>query len=153
MIHCKPLILVFLFSLCGQIFGQQSINSGAFQNAGYSFSIGQSFVSDIRSNSLSFQEGVQQVFDQAQVTFLNPSQEIEFEAFPIPARQELNIRLKGKTEQGFGLKLLDLSGRLIAVSSVNQKSTILNLSGFASGCYLLEIESSGARTVKMFMKK
>jgi hypothetical protein len=143
----------YLFSLLLQLivlvgFSQESINSGGFQAPQFSFSIGQSFVNPNAGDSGSFQEGVQQVYDQSPVTLINEKPASTFTIYPVPARQEFFISPQGEKNTSYNYCIYDLCGRQIMTPLVGQGQIRVSVSGFTAGYYLLEIVYGNQKTIE-----
>ncbi|MEX1189029.1 MAG: T9SS type A sorting domain-containing protein [Bacteroidia bacterium] len=146
-------LLFWFCSISSIAFCQQSINSGAANISNFSFTVGQVFTSDIFGSQESFQQGVHQVYASSLVTQIPLTPQQDYEVFPLPAQQDINIRLKGKPSTSFDVKLLDLSGRQIACLTNNKGNMLLSLAALSAGCYFLELESEGHKTTKKIIKK
>ena len=146
--------LLFCFCLASQaVFCQQSMNSGAFQTGNFSFSVGQVFTADVSGSPGSSQQGIHQVYPSVPLSFSSDSFSDDFDIFPVPAQQEINIRLQGESLKAYSVKLMDLRGRQLALWPDNTGTVILDLSAFSAGMYLLELECEGRKTIKKFSRK
>jgi hypothetical protein len=127
---------------------QESINCGGFQTEGLSFSIGAPFFTNNQGLTGSFQEGVQQVYYQPEVTHLKEEETFAFSIYPIPARQEIFIRPEGEQQKYFSYCIYDLCGRLVSKPLQTKGESKVNVSSFSPGCYLLEIEVGNKKTIE-----
>ncbi|HEC44730.1 MAG TPA: T9SS type A sorting domain-containing protein [Bacteroides sp.] len=75
---------------------------------------------------------------------------LQFEVYPNPAGDYLNIKSKNRTVSGYTVELLDLSGKLIRRKQVdNQRAEVrMQVSSFQNGFYLLRITYGDSVTIK-----
>ena len=80
---------------------------------------------------------------------------LEIRIFPNPTRGELRIDIAGlKEEQKYHLKVLNLSGKVLkSLENLKDVSHTLNISGFKSGTYLLEIQIDGIQEYWKIIKE
>lgn len=71
--------------------------------------------------------------------------------YPNPSSGLLNLRMVDEWVAPFGLKVFDLSGRLMHQESSDLKVVQMDLSRLSGGTYFIEIESLNQRTVKKFL--
>jgi len=68
------------------------------------------------------------------------SNNLNVNIFPNPVQDILNIKISN-FKQGAQLKLFDIAGRLLMEKSISSEQTQINVSGFAKGVYIVEIQS------------
>jgi hypothetical protein len=71
-----------------------------------------------------------------------------FEVYPNPSKDELNIRFK--SEQAQTLTILDLSGKTIYTEAV-QNNAKLDISNLANGTYILSVSNQNGSNKKLFV--
>lgn len=76
-------------------------------------------------------------------------QEVEFNAFPNPAFNELHVTGNAKIT---GYFLMDLNGNVLKTELTNQKDLLIDISRLAPGSYLISIDSDSGKTTKRFIK-
>lgn len=69
------------------------------------------------------------------------------EVYPNPAVYQLNIRNNASSAV---LKVFDLSGRILHQTAMQEKSLQLDVSAYATGLYLLQLENEAGKTVTKF---
>ena len=137
----RKLVLAILSLCIMKGLAQESINCSGFQAQALSFSIGEPFFALNQGISGSFQEGVQQVYEQAPITQTNEQSPLAYIIYPIPAKQEIFIRPEGAEEKYFSYCIYDLCGRLVSKPIKTKGESMVNVSLYSPGFYLLEIES------------
>jgi hypothetical protein len=69
------------------------------------------------------------------------------QVYPIPANSIINLMAKWDLAQNFTTKIYDIQGKLLMqwnVANTSQYSTILDVSNFASGSYIVEFRGSNS---------
>jgi hypothetical protein len=80
---------------------------------------------------------------------LGENNKIEMEVFPNPTRDELIIR---HSEQTTRILLVDCFGQRLIEIIPTSSETILDLSKFPAGCYLLQSEQADQKMTKRIVK-
>jgi hypothetical protein len=57
--------------------------------------------------------------------------------FPNPAKEQLTVSVDGKMNGAFAISVLDITGKLLSKTIASGKQTVLDLTGLASGVYLI----------------
>jgi arylsulfatase A-like enzyme len=81
---------------------------------------------------------------------INKKSDNGFKTFPNPVEKNLNVRGKIK---GGNFKILDLNGKTIRSGYINKNNSILDVSKYKSGSYLIEITKNKETFRKLFIKK
>jgi Domain of unknown function (DUF4465)/Secretion system C-terminal sorting domain len=94
-------------------------------------------------------------FTTTKATFVGLAEqtsEINFNVYPNPTSNFINIQLSNNIEQPLEAKILDISGKTIYAKSLTQIETDLNVNFLQSGIYFLELTSGKQKTVKKIVK-
>lgn len=92
------------------------------------------------------------VFDVDYTTVEEPYEHVIFEAYPVPATDNLNIKLSLPEAESFDLVLYSIDGKTIERKSFNQQAlnTTFETSSLARGLYILSLEGeSGGKQIKI----
>jgi hypothetical protein len=92
------------------------------------------------------------VFDVDYTTLEEPYDHVIFEAYPVPATDNLNIRLSLPEAESFDLVLYSIDGKAIERRSFKQQAlnTTIETSSLARGLYILSLEGeSGSKQIKI----
>jgi hypothetical protein len=81
---------------------------------------------------------------------INGNNKTVFTAYPNPVKDVLYLEFPQAVDQ-FNAKVVDVSGRVI--STVNNFSNGIDVSGLASGMYMIEVTADGATNAIKFIKK
>jgi hypothetical protein len=70
--------------------------------------------------------------------------------FPNPSKDKVNIHVQLKELQTINMKLMDVTGRVVAQQSASGTvfTQVFNLNGIAAGSYVLQVESEGSTFTK-----
>jgi hypothetical protein len=81
----------------------------------------------------------------------------EISIFPNPSKGQTTIELTGEINGSAQLSILDLSGRVVQQSAMNANAnfaeSFVDVSGFAPGTYLVEIQANGRRYAQKLIKQ
>ena len=79
---------------------------------------------------------------------------IEFNIFPNPAKEEINISLKTLPAKGkIIIKVFDMTGRMIKSASYKNSDLLkMNISGFENGVYIIEVFLRNNKSIKQGRK-
>ena len=70
----------------------------------------------------------------------------QISVYPNPAKDLLNLKFQSEQNQTFMIRLMDMTGRIVYFESNSavegENKTEINLSGFASGIYMLNLQSN-----------
>ena len=81
---------------------------------------------------------------------------VEFQIFPVPAGDQLNIRLSGHQSEQLAIRLMDLSGRIVLerVGNVASGRTefLIDIAGLSPGTYITDIQVGEEHLVQKFVK-
>jgi hypothetical protein len=92
------------------------------------------------------------VFEVDYTTVDEPFEQVLFNAYPVPASNQLNIQLNLLEAERFDLVLYSIDGKQVFKRSFNQQllQTQIETSVFARGLYILSVEgTSGNRQIKV----
>jgi hypothetical protein len=92
------------------------------------------------------------VFDVDYTTIEEPYERVIFQAYPVPATDNLNIRLSLPEAEAFDLVLYSMDGKAVVKNSYNQQAlnTTMETSDLSRGLYILALEgSSGSKQIKI----
>jgi len=84
------------------------------------------------------------------VTATDPEFESSIELFPNPSFNTVTIKSPHIIEN---IRIFNITGSLIWDQELKQKETILDLSGYASGVYLVRIQNSGKPVTRFLIKE
>lgn len=72
--------------------------------------------------------------------------------FPNPVQAVLQVSIKGKTDNKLQVKLLDMSGKLLFLSTTYNRQQLIqiNINPYAAGTYLISITDTKGATIKTF---
>jgi hypothetical protein len=65
--------------------------------------------------------------------------QLSMRVFPNPAHQQFQMEVDGPLVDQYELVLVDLTGRVILHSPVNQRSTLINTNGMSAGTYIIQL--------------
>jgi len=152
--HLKlGLLFLFVFGF-SEVKAQQvfpasgGIASGSGGSASYS--VGQIVYTTFTSTNGSVAQGVQQPYEISVVTGINEvSMNISMSVFPNPTIGLLTLQISGNNFEKLYYNLIDLHGKLIEKKLLRSSQTELNLNGYPSGTYFLNL-SRNNKNVKSF---
>lgn len=140
------LIVFYCFVLSNISFSQETINAdGGDANSGsgsISYSIGQMVYSSTENSSGSINEGIQQPFEifttgitvKAKTNFL-------FNIYPNPTKNSITLLTKKFGNESIFYRLWDNSGRSLLNDKISNEITVIEMSEFPSGNYILTVSS------------
>jgi hypothetical protein len=67
----------------------------------------------------------------------------DIQVYPNPASTQLTIDAGSNWNEVIALELYDLSGRVVLSERLNARTTIVNLSNFSEGIYILKLNGTG----------
>jgi len=77
--------------------------------------------------------------------------DLKVEVYPVPAKNELIIDIKGFAGEDYNLRIYNSSGELVLHRQIKDELTKLDISSLASGIYALYIEADHSRYMKKFV--
>lgn len=115
-----------------------------------SYSIGQSFYSNVENANIALTEGVQQAFEIFEVegTAID-NISLFIQTFPNPTTDRLTLQFSSDIPENTSSRLYSTEGMLLSTVIIQQKETVLDFSGLADGIYYLKILSNDS-TIKIF---
>jgi len=150
-----PLILLFFVNLSfGQFTTPEAISSGGdsynqpFGKMEVTF--GETVIETLNENNIFLTQGFQQSHFFAVAIEENAvSDDIDFNVYPNPATDELNILWN--IDETVLIFLYDLKGKLLYVGNM-EKTSHINVTDYASGAYLLRL-SAGSEQKTVIIQK
>ncbi|MDF3026864.1 MAG: hypothetical protein K0S23_1171 [Fluviicola sp.] len=143
----KLLSLILFGNLCFYSFSQQNttVSGGNASGSGgsVSYSIGQTDYINSSGSTGSINQGVQQVYEVEDISGIKESPSLLTAVFPNPTSGILYLDID-HSDPELDYELVDLSGRILASSVIQTPQTIIDLTSFAYGEYLLNISSGNA---------
>ena len=137
--------------------GWKKLNSSVTINAspakGYKFvnwTKGTTPVSTSQSYSFSITANTNLIANFTLDTPVNDPSENQFRIWPNPVNSEL--RISGMTSRGV-LKLIDLSGKMVYITSSTSSEIIVPMGAFQPGIYLLTVETTEGRQVEKIVRQ
>jgi hypothetical protein len=98
-------------------------------------------------------QGFQQYFSDIAIKSeeIETSPEEEFSAFPIPAKDFLNLTIKHPAKDKYLVEVFNIKGAKVLSIQVNQKAENekINISNLANGVYALKIIGTLGKTIKI----
>ena len=73
-------------------------------------------------------------------------EQFELAAYPNPVTNLLTINVRGIEEVNATIQVMDFSGRLVAMKAMTTSSTTVDMTGYASGVYLIRYKDAEGRT-------
>lgn len=115
-----------------------------------SYSIGQSFYSNIENANITLTEGVQQAFEiyEAEGTATD-NISLFIQTFPNPTTDELTLKFGSEIPENTTTLLYSAEGVLQSTVKIQQTETVFDFSGFADGIYYLKVQTNGSN-LKIF---
>lgn len=135
-------ILLLLGS--GSLFGQRDVVAGggdiSSAAGSVSFTVGQSFATEIGSAAGTILQGVQQPYELFLVDVSDPAVHWDLEVFPNPVTHTLILRAgKDLGSEGCRFVVTDLQGRTLAADEIAGPEHILSATDWAPGTYFLTV--------------
>lgn len=148
------LVLLF-FAGYGFSFSQSGIvvsGGSSFGVSGsFSYSIGQLSYQKGTGDGGSILQGNQQSFEIFEGESIGiPESNIELSVFPNPIEQELRIDFNSLIPENTVFRITNTEGKIVLEQPLKQQNTILNLSGFQQGSYVLLITDKEGKWMKSF---
>ena len=138
-------LLVFILHYSLNTFAQNSFNAtgaDAISSAGkVAYSIGQVFYTFAGDSSVQVQDGVQQAYSISNVSANQPDNSIELKYFPNPTSDILHLEINIAQSFDLSYEIIDKKGVICYTDKINQKTTSVNLRGYAPGIYFLRVIS------------
>ena len=82
------------------------------------------------------------------IAIQNPSTGLDFEVFPVPFKDEININIFSRDNQPAEIKVTDIFGRTIILITVSSHNINLQTSNWNNGIYFLKIDNVVKKIVK-----
>ena len=147
--------LSFLFATCSFSFAQSGIVGSGGTSSGssgtFSYSVGQLSYQTETDDGGSVLHGNQQSFEIFEGESMGlVGSKIELSVFPNPVVQELRIDFKGFIPENTVFRIANTEGRIVLEQPLEKQSTLLNLSGFRKGTYILLITDTKGEWMRSF---
>lgn len=152
----KPYFILFLIIItCSAVYGQSTVmaaNGEASGNGGTaSFTLGEVFNQSQSSASGSLRQGVLQTYQISELTGIaNPSIGLSLSAFPNPATDFLRLNIRELVADGLSFRLTTSLGITLQQQDLAQAETLINLTDYASGMYVLSVLNDKNQVLKAF---
>ncbi len=145
-----PLFLLNLQPLSGQEALVPSGYTGSSGNGSLSFTLGQVLYETVASENGTASPGVQQAYeifivDGIRTDFIN----LKVKAFPNPVTDFLVLEIGEFSPGTFSFRLIDQQGRILRQEDVRQSPYELEVGGFPSATYFLQV-FTGEDQIKTF---
>ncbi|MCB0839712.1 MAG: T9SS type A sorting domain-containing protein [Bacteroidetes bacterium] len=138
--NTQQTIIVLFFLLWGSLQAQEAINAsggdGSGSAGGISYSIGQIAWNTIGSSEYLL-EGVQQPYEISPSVGMNELQ-LGIQLFPNPSNGLIQLTLEDLPVSGLRYQLYDIQGQLLKQADLQEVQTVIDLSAFPTGAYLLK---------------
>ena len=114
-----------------------------------SFTIGEGVAQTLSGSDKSITQGFQQSY--IAVSLINEIKAMDFAitVFPNPTTNDLTLKLIKETVMGLEYLLFDANGKLISQKNMENSETVIPLSRFAQGYYILKVQE-GEKEIKSF---
>jgi uncharacterized membrane protein len=151
----KSLMVAVFVALTLSVKSQQSINSSGGNalgsNGTASFSVGQIDYTSEKSSSGSFSLGVQQTFEIEIIDGVEDviNSLINFNVFPNPTTESINLKIETKNSQIFQANLYDSNGKLLENVNVINNQSQISMQNLPPAVYFLKV-SKNNEIVKSF---
>ena len=105
-----------------------------------SFTIGEGVAQTLSGGGKSLTQGFQQSY--ITVSLINETKTIDFAitVFPNPTTNDLTLKLIKETVMGLEYLLFDINGKLLSQKNLENTETVIPLSRFAQGYYILKVQ-------------
>jgi hypothetical protein len=123
--------------------GNASGNGGSV-----SYSVGQLVYTMEQSESGSVSQGVQRPYRLVSAEIPPSAPVLRFQVLPNPTDGDLLLRLNEKPEENPDFRVTDLQGRNLLEGKVQFPDTQVQLSGFPSGTYLIQVHDSKKQRIQ-----
>ncbi|UKN01261.1 T9SS type A sorting domain-containing protein [Paracrocinitomix mangrovi] len=148
-----------LINICGTVFDTIVFIEGTGTTAGFAFQNSSSDLSNINEYLLCHSKDSVNVYAETyfngacQLCMLGLQEnQFEFEVFPNPANDLLNIKLSAQEQ--YDVELFDVSGKTVLTNNNLSGNQILSLNELKSGSYLIQITlQNGSKSIKKFVKQ
>ena len=116
-----------------------------------SYSVGQTFSNTSESNTGSVATGVQQAFEISVISAIVEANSVNLscEAYPNPVTNYLQLNISELSFEDMEYQLYQANGTLVNSSSVNAKTTAIDMQQYTQGIYILNV-ISGNTKIKSF---
>jgi hypothetical protein len=142
---------LILWAFC-QIYAQDhyAILSSGGDLGGTSYSIGQLFFEVIQAGDASITPGVQQAYEIFTVSIKETELNISVRLFPNPTTDVITIAISEYLENNLQYRLIDIHGKVLQTGQIVGEQSQLQLSGFPSSTYFLQIIDPIQKKLKSF---
>jgi hypothetical protein len=144
------LLIRILFAFC--LFGYSTVihaqstlpaAGGNASGAGgtVSFSVGQVVYMTITSTVGSVTQGVQQPYEVSVITSVENTSDIILvcSVYPNPSTDFITLKIGSYDNQSLSYQLYDIGGNLLENKKINGNETIVQMSNYVSGTYILKV--------------
>ena len=112
---------------------------GSAKEGSVNFTLGQLDFSSSAGNSGSISQGMQQPYEVFVVGLENNKIQLSASVYPNPTINQLTLNVNDYQFDKLSLMLFDLQGKLIKQQTLNNASTIIDMSEFSQGTYFLKV--------------
>lgn len=163
--HKTFFILVFVFIFFYRpAFSQNTITTSggtaANKHGALSFTLGQVFMENEKTEDIIISEGVQQPFEifVSSLPGQQIDQPIQVSVYPIPAQNYVTVDIALSPDiiaSGIYFLLFDLNGQLIHQGKINTEKYNLHLNSYSKGTYFLNIwsQTTGEISIHKIIKR
>jgi hypothetical protein len=141
-VMCWGLLLFLQLALSPASYGQQLVSSGGnyfvASTGSLTWSIGELIVETYTNENTALTQGFHQTYTYG-VSAREIKTEQNFIAYPIPARDHVNILAPLLKDESYEYTLLDFTGRIISKGKIVNSPERISLSGLNSSVYFLRI--------------
>ena len=155
----KPILFLILFAgCCVPLHGQQAVSTAGGNASGsggtVSYTVGQAAYTTITNSNGSVAQGVQQPYEIFVLTGIEEARgvNLEWSAYPNPARDYLKLSLKNPGDSGLNLEnlsyqLYNMQGKLLLNNKLDGGESTISMQNFSSGTYILKVtEKHGSKS-------
>jgi hypothetical protein len=147
--------LLFLFVNCDLAFSQSGVvvsgSSSTSSSGSFSYSVGQLSYLKGTGDGGSVLHGNQQSVEIFEGESIGLSDvQIEFSVFPNPVEEELRIDFSGSIPKNTVVRITNVEGKIVMEQPIEQQNTILNLSNFPKGSYILLLTDTEGEWMKSY---
>ena len=151
--------LMFSLIICiGSVYSQESANASGGDATGSggtaTYTIGQVAYTYESGTNGNTNQGVQQPYEIYPVGIDEQNLEIELSIYPNPASENLQIEFKKYGEYDATYQLIDLTGKILLESKVQNTTSSLEIGLYKPGVYMLNVisKSEKIKTFKIIKK-
>lgn len=145
----KLLLILFIFLMNNQIRAQQDFvasggDTSVTTNGSFSYSIGQVSHLEFSGNNFIINSGVQHAYEIYNLDVKDPiTVKFNILLYPNPTESDLYLKIDDYLSAQFSYQVYDVLGKFLIQNQISESETLIPLSQFSSGTYIVKINING----------